>query len=835
MNFRLTTVLFGLVFVVGVVLLILSFGGDGPSANVSGFVLKDLVADKDEAVAEVTVEKPDGAKLVLRRAGKDAWVIDAPVKARADKAAVDAVVSSVLKMKPTAYGELQDNLAVHGLDNPLKVTLKTEDGRTETVNIGDVTIGGAKAVGFVTTTARPRPMAVPKSSLDALLKEAGTGVRHAAATAKWAADYRAKAVFAADSRNAGDDVNFLKLTRNNKDLALTRGKTGWEFAAPAGWGDASASPDTTAAPGTLTGVRPIVTGLVGLSASSADDFLDAPGDLAQYGLNPGNPERIRVELKTNDGKTEVAYIGKKADGDKKDEKKDAFAPPAKVYVQLEGASGVIRASAAGLDGLAAVVDNPTPLRDRDLVRDDLKARVDAIDVTSGGQTVALRKSGTEWKLTGGPNDPQTANPTAAAALLNLVTQPRIIKDFPAANDANFAGPELRAEVKLYADALEANTDPKAAAKLKADAKPTVLQFGKKDATGVHVRRVRPDGSKMDFVVPDKVKVGTDPAETDVLAAVQKGRFDYLDPTLPTFSQLQANKLQLTQGQVVTLEVTKEKAAAGSADPGWKYVKPDPMKGQTADSGTVGDLLNLLANQSAGKFVREIGEADKGKERDFYLTYGLLPENPRLKVVVGLDAAAPGNERVYYLGNENPDDKSTVFARVEGRPVVFTVPKFVYDRFAGADLRDRTLVRFDPAKLVGVRIRGWREATGGEMLVREFRKQGGTWTAVVPAGFSLDPGKVNEFVAAVQGLRVKDFRTGAPHPDHRFPPEQSGFEVTLDFDGADDIVLNIAAEVDGGTARIAKVDTLSTPPRTQLVTVIPEALRAFRESAKSFAR
>ncbi len=835
MNFRLTAALFGLVFLVGLILLGQSFFGIDPNPATGGLLLKELSGEKAENITAVEVEKPDGSKLVLRRTGKEAWTVEAPVKARADKSAVDAVVAAVLALRPVPYGELRDNPAVHGLDAPLKVTLTAEDGKSETVNIGDVTVGGAKAVGFVTTSARPRPMAVSKSALDALLKDTDRAFGHAKDMVKWTTDYRTKAVFAADTRAAGDDVKIVKLSLTNNDLALSRRKAASENAAPAGRGDATAAADPSAAPGTLTGERPLVSGLVGLAAGSAADFLDAPADLAQYGLNDGNPERVRVELKTADGKTEVAFIGKKVDGDKKDEKKDAFAPPSKVYVQLEGTPGVVRATATGLDGLAAAIDNPTPLRDRDLVRDDLKARIDAIDATSGGQTVALRKSGGEWKLAGGPNDPQAANQTAAAALLNLVTQPRVVKDFPASNDAHFAGPELRAEVKLYADALDPAADAKAGPKLKADAKATVFQFGKKDAAGVYVRRTRPDGSKTDFIVPDKVKVGTDSAETDVFAAVTKSRFDYLDPSLPTFSQFQANKLQLTQGQVVTLEVTKEAVLAGSAAaPGWKYAKPDAMKGQTADAGTVSDLLNLLANQQAGKFVREIGEADKARERDFFLGYGLLAENPRLKVVVGLDAAAPGNERVYYLGNET-DDKQSVYARVEGRPVVFTVPKFVYDRFAGADLRDRTLVRFDAAKLVGIRIRGWREATGGEMLVRQFKKESGNWVAVQPPGFSLDPVKVTEFISAVQALRVKDFRTGDPHPDHRFLPEQSGFEITLDLDGADDIILNIAAEVDGGTARIAKIDTLSTPPRSQLVTVIPDALKAFRESAKSFAR
>jgi hypothetical protein len=351
---------------------------------------------------------------------------------------------------------------------------------------------------------------------------------------------------------------------------------------------------------------------------------------------------------------------------------------------------------------------------------------------------------------------------------------------------------------------------------------------------VYVRRIRPDGSRADFVIPDKVKVGTDPTETDVVAAVTRPRFGYLDPALPSFSSLQATKLQISQGTAVKVEVTKDKTPSAS-DAAWKYTAPDPMKGQTADSGTVNDLLNLLATQQAGKFVRELGEPEKGKEKDVYSQYGLAAEAPRLKVVVGVDAPAPNNERVYYLGNET-EDKQSVFARVEGRPVVFTVPKgIVYDKFANPDLRDRTLVRFDASKLQRIQVRGWKEATGGELLVREFRKEGGNWVAKQPPGFSIDPPKVDEFVRAVQGLRVKDFREGGEHPDYRIAPEQNGFEVTLDFDGADDIILSLGAEVEGGAARVARVVTVGAQQRVQFVTMLPDALRTYRESAKSFAR
>ena len=37
-----------------------------------------------------------------------------------------------------------------------KITLRTAEGKSETVSAGDVTVGGSKAVGFVSTAARAR-------------------------------------------------------------------------------------------------------------------------------------------------------------------------------------------------------------------------------------------------------------------------------------------------------------------------------------------------------------------------------------------------------------------------------------------------------------------------------------------------------------------------------------------------------------------------------------------------------------------------------------------------------------------------------------------------------
>ena len=109
------------------------------------------------------------AKLKLVRAAKDRWEVEwdatvprgeATLQGKADPAAINELVTALLKAKPTTHPELSTNPAVHGLQPPgLKVTLRQGSERSSTINFGDVTSGG-KGVAFVTTSARPsRPLA----------------------------------------------------------------------------------------------------------------------------------------------------------------------------------------------------------------------------------------------------------------------------------------------------------------------------------------------------------------------------------------------------------------------------------------------------------------------------------------------------------------------------------------------------------------------------------------------------------------------------------------------------------------------------------------------------
>jgi hypothetical protein len=159
MNFRSTAILFGILFVVGIALLVMSFSESEPTA--SGDRVLAFASDiKAKDIDTIEFEK-GSARLIVKRQDENHWSILQPITARADANAIDRDIDALLQLKATAHGELSANPAAHGLEPPsLRVTLRAGD-TSETVNIGDVT-GGSKAVAFVTTSNRARPMAVSR-------------------------------------------------------------------------------------------------------------------------------------------------------------------------------------------------------------------------------------------------------------------------------------------------------------------------------------------------------------------------------------------------------------------------------------------------------------------------------------------------------------------------------------------------------------------------------------------------------------------------------------------------------------------------------------------------
>jgi hypothetical protein len=737
------------------------------------------------------------------------------------------------------------------------VTLRSGD-KSETLNVGDVTIGGNKAVGFVTTSQRKRPMAVSRADLEPLFRESKAGT--AGDLAKWTNDYRVKNVFAVDSRNGADEVSFIKLNHAKKELVLTKSPGGaWQFNSPAGWGDAALVGETNSAnPSAITGVRGLINSVVNLQAATADDFIDHPKDLKEYGLDKDNPDLVTVEFKDKNGNVEKAILARKADAPPPPAVPGGPLPPpppAKLYVKVGDSNTVVRVTPpATWDGFLAAIGNPDPLRDRDLVKDTDKNSIDAIDLVVGGQTTKLRKVGGpfgKWQMFGGPNDPQDANPEMVRKLLDLVAKPGVVKDFPPSSDANFTPAETRAEVKLWVNGIKPNTDPKADPKAepKVEGGPIVLQFGKKDAEGIFVRRTQANGAKNDCRLPEKVKLaGSAPPPSqfgapppaadevvDVVATVAKNRLDFLDTSLKSFSQFQVSKLTIQNGATVT-EVVKDKPADPLAEVKWKYVQPAPLKDRTADGGTIGDLLGMLATETVVKFVAEApSEADLAK-------WGLDPKAPKLKVTVGLDSGPPpigekkdkpADDRVWWFGNET-EDKQFVYAKQEGRSAVFTVRKLTVEKFATADLRDRTVVRFDKTKAKKIALKGWKDKTGFEVELIFEKNKDGAWAVVKsPGAYMLDPAKVDRFLDSVNGLRAKAFIPGGPKPEQKLTAGDGGLEVKIDVEGGAGIVLFIGAATDSDASYFLQTSTL--PANENIVTVLIDTFKAFKDNSGSFAK
>lgn len=834
MNFRQTGILLGAVFAVGLGLtLYIAFTDD--TAPDTQFLCEELAGTKPEQVDALEIER-DGVgriKLVRSAAGPNDWELVEPYRAPADGPAAQAVVSALMSAKPVAHSELSSSPAVHGLAPPgLKVTLRHGPDKASTVSVGDVTIGGARSgVAFVLTSKRPkRPMAVPRGDLDALFREPKGGVR-ATDIAKWTADYRAKNVFPGDTRAFGEDVTFLKLSLPNKkgqEFALARGPGGWKFEAPA-WGDADPDGDPAASATQFTGVLPLLRTLTNLSAATAADFIDAPKDLKEYGLNPDHPDRVRVEMKTKAGQTAVVYIGKYEPAlAPVPPKKDGFPPPppegGKVYVSIEGTPGVVRCTAGNLAPLVPTVADPSSLRDRDLIRLAPGKSVDGLDLVLAGQPAdrptKVRRVEGGWKLYGGAGVPQPAFGAPVARVIDAVTAKRAVRDFLPPNPANFAAPA--ATVWVWVDGFNAPTAP--AAEPVKRAEPVKLEFGRKEGDGVFVRRTLPDGRVNEFLVPAQVKTGAGTETVDLLATVGKSRLDLLDPALPTFADSAVTKLAVTGAATYTL-ARDEKPDPLAKEPLWRYTEPAALKGQVADGGGVRDLLGLLAtSQSAfGKFVAE-NPANLAE-------YGL--DKPALKVVVGT-GPRPEDERGFEFGKE-AGEAGKVYARVIGQPAVFTMQDRALARLKAPDLRDRVLFRaLPPAAVTKVELKGWGQLVGNTPveLVLE-RTKDGAWVATKgPQNFAVDPAKVTAFLELLATARARGFEKGTPEPKHGFGDANQFLQVTVHWPGAA-LALNVGASPDGGGSYY--VWTASLPQTDPVFVVDAPPFKPYKEKPAAFGK
>jgi hypothetical protein len=252
-----------------------------------------------------------------------------------------------------------------------------------------------------------------------------------------------------------------------------------------------------------------------------------------------------------------------------------------------------------------------------------------------------------------------------------------------------------------------------------------------------------------------VKLANAPAvlmtSSDFPGAVTKQVNDLRSHELMTFNMDDANKITIQSAAGGQIEVDKQGGK-------WQIVQPAHY---LADGDAVAQFLTALANARVADFVSDAPK-DLGR-------YGL--EKPQLQVSVftGKDEA----RHSLLFGLEEPQaSKHAIYVKLGSDPYVFTVEDTLIGKvnLNVLDLRDKTVMAFDPAKVGRVEI-----DNRGKQYTLE-RAKDGKWQVTADAKTSPANGSaVQTFLDELADLKgdkiVADPMTGAQNYGLNKPTEK----------------------------------------------------------------
>jgi hypothetical protein len=786
MNFRTTYILFGLL--AGVLVLFGVALYVGPSTDTDDYILPSLhrgekVKQDDIVSVEIERKRPKPEKIVATLdQDTETWKLTEPIATRLDRFTGGQLVGNFFNARKSEKAEVNNNLKEWGLDNPATVaTIKHKDGREWKISLGNESAGKDDRLVYVSSSDRPSEVIGVKASQLGELFKAVNELRSKDLLADFAGDIKS-----VNLRDGKHDPVYLE----------EEGDKRWRFRQPdygAADFEGPGATATTKPPSGVNGLLEAVAGLkVDYKADGPNDFVAdtvSVGDLAKYGLEDGGKDQIRIEAKRSVGgkfgsdktktTTDVLVIGKETD-DKGDKKR---------YARLESERNVVKVSAKGLEAIQNILDNPSALRNRNLV--DIDANLKLPDVVyikdAGGQTIKLYRpdNGSEWKMFREGSAPQKADIPAVESLVRAIAEKRLVKDFAPAGTSEGAAstvislwvdgiePEKKEEKKPEADdkkdtkstekkeeKKEAKKDPNAEPKLRTD-KPTYrLTFGKedRDKSVVYVKRETDKDSTV-VMVP-----------TTVLDRVKQGPLAYMDKTLPTFDG-DPTKLVLNRG-AETVELVREKKDDKTT---WKIVQPKDLEGRAANTFVVDGIIADLKNLRADKLIEE--KADAATEKK----YGL--DAPKLKATLTVEKDGNKEDRVYSFGADAGTD--SVYGKQSGSPLLYAVQKFVLNAMQG-EYRDTMVFSLEPSKVKGLKLRGWHDHTPSGYTLELERKGSRDWTVKSSStpNYNLDPNKAEDVLNNLLSLRAEQFvspRTTAK-PEHKLSVADGAMEIDIIVDG-----------------------------------------------------
>jgi Domain of unknown function (DUF4340) len=252
-----------------------------------------------------------------------------------------------------------------------------------------------------------------------------------------------------------------------------------------------------------------------------------------------------------------------------------------------------------------------------------------------------------------------------------------------------------------------------------------------------------------------VKLANQPAvlmtSSDFATAVSKKLNDVRSHELMTFNMDDAQQIVLRSGVNKPIEIDRQGGQ-------WRIVAPGHY---TADSDTIAQVLTALVDARINDFVTD-APTDLAQ-------YGL--KNPQIEITVfsGKDK----KEHALLIGLEQPQaSKKAVYVKREGEPSVYTVEDALLGKvnLGLFDLRDKTVMGFDPLKIGRVEI----ENHGKQYTLS--RDAAGKWQVIEGSKTSPANGQaVQTFVDELANLKgdkiIQDPMTDPQHFSMDKPTEQ----------------------------------------------------------------
>ncbi len=762
-SFRTTYILFGIVAVLLAGLAIYVWLSDDAKPNPQGILLESFhnIGAKPDQITGLEIERA-GAKMVFARQPDGRWKMVRPIKARADSELIATLVHQLLTARREEKNvDIVENLAVHGLDNPaVKITLRRGD-RTATLSLGKVSVGGDQAVVYVLTSDQPKKaQATLTKRLSALFKEKAPDSSDTAALVRDLDDFRTRTLLGEGiaPEEAMIKLTSIKLTVGKKVVHLSRNNPDrvWRFEKPEGYGDVETSRplDKEFNVNKFQHLPKLLSAILTLEVPTADDFLKGPLDLTAMGLDPSNPELLRIDLERDDPiGAETLWISRRDKGDK-------------VYVRYDDEDSAALVKGEWPRLLWTFVQDPSDLRDLTLVklRQD---RVDAVDVIQNGQKAfELRKVAGTWKIYAGDkvND---ASSIAINEVLALLSQPRAIKGFPPPDTKDDAmGLDKPAvELRIWEDGIvkAEKEDPKAKPKTR-DAPPTRVLIGKPDDKSlVYVRRVTGAG-KVDAKMP-----------IALLEIAARDRLAYVQVPLSAFKPADVTRVVIPRGKDV-YEIDRLDAAR------WTIAAPPTKKGKLANADKINSLLQALAVMQPQGITAE--KPDAGQLQKFGL------DKPAQKI--GLQVKGEAGERVWTFGNPIPKT-DWVYAKSNQSDFVIKVSKQFAEIASQGELVDPRLYQIQAAEVDSIRLKGWADpkTSGKPQEIVLLRKSLGVWEAP-KKDIAFTSSKVEDLLTAILSPRAETIvaEKGKPVEHQGLDVNKGALEITIDRGGGKKTILTL---------------------------------------------